>query len=234
LKYFLLRLFIFCCLLHSNVTLAQNCLDEVLHNKLFFGSNDIVNGTRWIYEKKYLGSPLLFENYWPKADIIFRGVRYTGIIMNYDVYKNEMIIFPPEEGKEKFVVISKDVLSGFSFIDSVSNRKRQFQYIELPGIKGKALYEKVTLSKLSLFIKPFKDISINSTGKGNGKFITYYEYYLDTGHSFGNFRLKNQLLSLLKDHHMDLNRFIRKNRLRINNKSPLNTIAILDYYDGLN
>jgi hypothetical protein len=234
LKNFLLRLFILCCLLYSNTTFAQNCLDEVVHNKLYSGSIDIINGTRWIYEKKYLGSPLLIENYWPKADILYKGVHYTGILMNYDVYKKEMIIFHPERGKEKFVVISNDYLSGFSFTDTAINRKRLYEYIELPGIKGKALYEKVSGSKISLFVKPVKNVAANFTGQGNGKFFTYYEYYLDTGNGFGSFRSKNQLFTLLKNHHAELSRFIRKNRLRINDKSPGDIITVIDYYNGLN
>ena len=72
---------------------AQNCLDSIRHNPLYSNSNNIFNGIKWIYEKKYLGSPLLVENYWPKGSIFYKGVQYSDVFMNYDLYKNQAIVF---------------------------------------------------------------------------------------------------------------------------------------------
>jgi len=73
LKNIFLRLFILVCIVYSEKGYAQNCLDKINQNNLYSGSNDIINGRKWIYEKKFLGSPLLMENYWPKADISYKG-----------------------------------------------------------------------------------------------------------------------------------------------------------------
>ena len=164
--------------------MAQNCLDEILHNKLYTNLNNIINGRKWIYEKKYLGSPLLMEKYWPEADIFYNGIHYLGQVMNYDVYKAEIIIYYSEKGKEKYVQISKDYLQGFSFTDTVTGLKHFYEYTELPGIKGKALYENASLGKILFFIKPIKRVEESSGGKGRGQFSEYYEYYLNPGGGF--------------------------------------------------
>ncbi len=220
-------------LIFGNTVLAQDCLDVIYHNKLYYNSYEIINGKKWIYEKKYRGSPLLMDNYWPKADISYNRARYSGILMNYDLIKGELIVYYPEKGKEKYVVISNDNLSGFSFTDTVLTQKHFYEYIELPGIRGKALYEKIYFSNVSFFIKPMKVVAARSTASGSGEYNGYYDYYLETGKGYNLFRTKSQFVKLLPEHKSEVNRFIRKNRLKINNRMPENIIAVLSYLDKL-
>jgi hypothetical protein len=230
----LFRLLILSCFIYCNTVTAQNCLDEIYNNKLYSNSNDIINGKKWINEKRYSGSPLLMENYWPIADISYNGSVYKGIQMNYNVYKNDLIVYHPVKGTVKYVVLSKDILSGFSFTDTVSNRKCSYEYIELPGIKGKALYENASVGKVSLFIKPTKIIEHKSVDSELGEFFNFYEYYLNSGNGYYSFRSKSQFLKLFENHVTELKRYIRKNSLKINNQHPENVIAVLRYFDGLN
>jgi hypothetical protein len=185
-----------------------------------------------MFEKKYMGSPLLMEDYWPKAEILYNGVLYKDILMNYDVYSNEIIIYYPEKAKEKYVVISNDNLSGFSFNDSVKNRNYHFVYLELPGYRGKTLYENVTVGKTTVFIKPVKIVRGISAG-GQGKFSNIYEYFINTGSGYINFRSKSQFINLLAKHNAELSRFIRKNELKIDERHPESIIAVLNYFDTL-
>jgi hypothetical protein len=231
LKNIFLRLFILVCIVYSEKGYAQNCLDKINQNNLYSGSNDIINGRKWIYEKKFLGSPLLMENYWPKADISYKGSRYTGIVLNYDILKNEIIVFHSQKGKDKYVVLGIDDLSGFSFTDTVWNRKHLYEYTELSGIKGKALYENASTGKISFYIKPVKTVEIKAEGQGT--YSDSYEYYIDVGNGYNSFRSKSQFIKLLANHSSELNRFIRKNKLKINNRQPDNIISVLRYYDGL-
>ena len=230
-KKIFLRLFILFCIVYSEKGYSQNCLDKINQNNLYSGSNDIINGRKWIYEKKFLGSPLLMENYWPKADISYKGSRYTGIVLNYDILKNEIIVFHSQKGKDKYVVLGIDDLSGFSFTDTVWNRKHLYEYTELSGIKGKALYENASTGKISFYIKPVKTVEIKAEGQGT--YSDSYEYYIDVGNGYNSFRSKSQFIKLLANHSSELNRFIRKNKLKINNRQPDNIISVLRYYDGL-
>ena len=180
-----------------------------------------------------MGSPLLTEDYWPEADILYNGIHFTGRLMNYDLYKNELIIFYPEKGKEKYLVLSNEKLSGFTFKDSLLRRTRIFEYFELPSTKGKLLYENVSFGQVSLYIRPVKNIRLKSSAKSQGEFTVYYTYFLNNGKGYSGFRSKNQLISLLEDHGAELKRYIREKELKINNQKPENVISVLHYFGEL-
>ena len=224
------RLLLLLCFVNVNFCLAQSCLDNILHNELYSSSEEIINGKKWINEKRYSGSPLLMEKYWPEADIDYKGSHYSGQLMNYDVYKGEIIIYHAEKGREKYVVLSNDNLSGFSFTDTITARKHFYVYTELPGTKDRALYENASYG---LFIKPVKKVEVRSAGKSNGQFTDYYEYYLKTGDGFARFSSESQLIRLLPDHSAGLKRYIRGNRIKINNQHPEGVIDVIRYYNGI-
>ena len=225
---------IFLCFIIGKTAYSQNCLDNIHRNPLYSNSKSIVNGTKWVYEKKYLGSPLLFENHWPKADILYKGVQYNGILINYDLYKNQVIMFDPEINKKKYVVLCMDYFSGFAFFDSITGRKHMYEYMELTGTRGKALYENATSTKIPFFIKPVKTIEARSANKDMGKYTGHFDNYIGTGNEYVIIRSKGQLIKVLAKHITEVKRYIRRNNLKINNQHPENIIAVLNYFDTLN
>jgi hypothetical protein len=228
------RLLIFFSFVCIQPIAAQNCLDILHDNTLYSNSNDILNGTKWINDKRYSGNPMLEENFWPQADILYNGVHFTGTLMNYDLYKEELIVFYPEKGHEKYVVISKDKLTSFLFNDTLTHLKHFYEYIELPGFTGKALYENVSVGKTSLFIKPIKKIEQTPGENREGKYYDFYEYYFDAGKGINNFSSKSQLIKILANHRSEVNRYIRKEKINIKDMLPENIISIIKYYEGLN
>jgi hypothetical protein len=229
-----LRLFIFCCLIYSQSVFAQNCLDILKSNPLYSNSNDIVNGRKWVKESGYNGSPLLKETYWPKADILYNGVHFRDIHMNYDIFKEEIIVYYPERGQEKYVVINKDHLSGFSFNDSTLQRNRLFEYTELKGIGGKVIYEKIPTEKVSFFIRPMIEFDATPSQTILGKYTGHSLYYLNAGSGFSSFSSRSQMINLLANHKKEMNKYIRKQKLKINKKHPEDVVAAIKYFDGLN
>lgn len=227
------RLILLLSVVNVNLCLAQNCLDDILRNDLYSNSWNIVNGRKWVYEKKYPGSPLLSTDYWPKADISYNGTQFFGQFMNYDLYKNEIIIYHPEKQKEKFVSINIEYLSGFTFTDTITGKRRIFEYTELPGIDGRSLYEYISDGANTFYIKPTRKIEIRSADKSRGQWINYYEYYLNKDSLFVRVRSKHQIIALFPEHSSDLNRFFRKNRLRINDQNPEGIISAIAYLNSL-
>jgi hypothetical protein len=228
-----IRLLFFLFFINAGICLSQNCLDSILIREPYATSNDIINGRKWKYEKKYMGSPLLTDDYWPEADILYNGVHFTSRLMNYDLQKDELIIYYPQKGKEKYVVLSNDKLSGFTFKDSLLNRTRTFEYIELPEIKGKSIYENASVGKVLVYIRPLKNITIKSSAKSQGEFTATYEYFLNNGKGYSGFHSKSQLIRLLEKHSMEMKRYIREKRLKINAQQPENVITVLHYFSEL-
>jgi hypothetical protein len=233
LKKIYIKPFFIACLLSIQSINAQNCLDILKSNPLYSNSNDIVNGRKWIYTSGYTGNPMLEENYWPKADILYNGIHFKDIHVNYDIFRDELIVYYPEKGQERYIVINKDHFSGFSFNDSLLQRKRLFEYTELAGIGGKALYEKIPVNKVSFFIRPMIKFDATPSQRILGKYSAYNLYYLNTGKGFTSFRSKRELLILIADKKTEVNKFIRKQNLKINNKHPEDIVATINYFDGL-
>jgi hypothetical protein len=219
-------------LLNYQIVYSQD-LAGIISSELYSDSDDIINGRKWIYEKKYSGSPLLMEDYWPEADITYKGSVYRGILMNYDLIKGEIIIYHPEKDEQKYVVISKDHLSGFSYTDTVKNINRKFEYIELKGINGKALYENSSTGKLSFYIKPVKKAEAKSADNVQGEYVGFFEYFLGTADGYVSFKNKNQLEDILGKFNPEIKNFIRTNKIKISTKDPFKVIAFLKFYNQL-
>lgn len=225
---------ILACLLSIQSINAQNCLDVLKNNPLYSPSKDIINGRAWIRDAGYEGNPMLEENYWPKSDILYNGISFNDINLNYNLFKNELVVFLSEKGKEKYIVINKDHLLGFSFNDSILHRKRYFEYCELKGIAGRELYEKIPVSQVCFYVKPMIKFDAAPSQRTLGKFTGYSLYYLDTGSGYNSFRTKRQLLKMLTNHRPEVNRYIRKQQLKINQKHSEDVVAVIKYFDGLN
>lgn len=138
-----IKVFFLVCLFSNQSINAQNCLDLIKSDPLYSSSKDIINGREWILDTGYEGNPMLEVNYWPKSDILYNEIFFKDINLNYNLFRSELIVFHPDKGREKYIVINKDHLSGFSFNDSLLHRKRYFEYTELQGKSGKELYERI-------------------------------------------------------------------------------------------
>jgi hypothetical protein len=217
-----------------NPGLAQSCLDVILQNRIYTKPEDIINGRQWINEKHYSGSPLLMSKYWPTGDLYYNGLHYSGQVMNYDLFKEEMIIYSHEKEKVIFVVISNEKLSGFTFTDTITNRKHIYEYRELPGIRGNALYEKASAGKILLYIKPIKTVELRSANEGFGEYIDHLEYYLNNGDGFARITSKGQLIKLLPDHRTELKRYMWDHSFKLSERNPENIIDLVRYCNSLN
>jgi hypothetical protein len=228
-----LRLLFLLFIVNTGICFSQKCLDSVLQGEPYSNSDDIINGRKWVYEKKYSGSPLLTDDYWPEAEIAYDGKLYTGQFMNYDLYNNELIIYISEKLQEKFILINSDKLSGFSFTDTVKGRKYNYEFTAIPGVPGRALYEHITAPEAVFYIKVLKKTEISQVGTGQGRWLSYYEYYLGMEGLFTRIRSNHQLFKLLPEHGSELKHYMRKNMIRINDQNPEAIYAAISYLNSL-
>lgn len=224
---------IFFCFTTGETAYSQNCLADVLHDPLYSNSKDIINGTKWVYKKKYSGSPMLVENYWPKVNILYKEVHYSGLYLNFDLYKNQAIVFYPERGNEKYVNLEMDYFLGFTFTDTITGRTHKYEYLELPGTKGMELYETASTGTIPLHIRPVKMIENRSSEKGSGKYTTHFDSYIGIENEYVIIRNKRQIFKLLQHHVTEIKRYIRKNHLKINNQHPEDIVAVIKYFDTI-
>ncbi len=230
----LIRIIIFLMFLNADLCLAQDCLDNILQNSLYTKSGDIINGRQWVNEKRYSGSPLLVPDYWPKGNISYNGMNYPGQVFNYDLYRDELIIYHREGNSVKFVVLNKDKLAGFTFTDTVTNRKHSFEYMELPGTGGKALYENASAGEILFYLRPEIKVELRTMGDGSGDYAHQYEYFLRGDGKFYRIISKSQLVRLFPDHEAELKRYLRNNSFKVSVKDPESMVRFIQYCESLN
>jgi hypothetical protein len=212
---------------------AQDGVKLLNTNILYNNPKEIINGFKWIPDKTYSGNPLLVKNYWPKAEITYNGKQFPGFQMNYDVLKDEVIIFDPDKVNPKYVVIDRDKVASFSFPDSLTGQKHFYQRIQLFPEQEKAVYEKVVLNKIQLFIRPLKLLKSTSETP-SGKIADAYNYYIDLGMGLKYFSSKKQFLKIISNHRIEMKKQIRKENLIINTRHPEDVIAAIKYLESLN
>ena len=213
--------------------MTRAIVDELQRMELYSLRKDIINGTKWTFRKMYRGSPYLSEGYWPMAELVYRGTRYTGLYMNYDLYHGRLILLHDENGSRKYLALSDQFLDSFSYTDTVSRQQRRFVYMQIPGTDRKALYEKVYQGKTSFLIRPRCEIRHVASGGFPGEYIRNYEYYIVVEGRYERVHSKKTLLNALKRDIPEVKRFIRKNRLKINKNHPENMFTILRFYDSI-
>ena len=211
--------------------LASAIEDNLRSMDLYSFSKDIINGTKWTYQKMYRGNPFLSEAYWPEADLVYRGIQYSGFYMNYDLYKNHLILLYNDNGNRKYVVLSNKYLESFSYTDTISHQEHHYEYIKIPGTDGKKLCEKVYGGKTSFVIRPGCEIKYGASGGWPGEYLRGYEYYIEVEGNYERIHSKKTLLNALQRNIPEIKKFIRRNRLKINRKHPENIVPVLKYYD---
>ncbi len=217
----------------SKDELARTIEDNLQRMELYSFSKDIINGTKWTYQKIYKGNPFLSEAYWPMADLVYRGILYSGFNMNYDLYNNNLILLYDDNDIKKFIVLSNKYLESFSYTDTLSRQEHRYEFFRIPGTNGKELYEKVYEGKTSFIIRPRCEIKYGASGRFPGEYLRSYEYYIQVEGQYERIHSKKTLLNVLQRNVPEVKKFIRKNRLKINRKHPENIVPVLRYYDEI-
>jgi hypothetical protein len=212
---------------------ARAVVNELMNMKPYNASYDLLNGTKWVYQKKYKGNPFLAQEYWPTAVLVYRGIRYTGLNINYDLYTDKLILLYAEDNGKKYFVLSNDYLESFSFTDTLSQNEHIYEYFNIPGTEGKDLYEKVYDGETALIIRPRCEIRFEKSGMYLGEYVRSYDYYVRVGDTYVPFQSKRTLLHALQRNIPELKKFIRKNRLKINKLRPDHIVSVLKYFDAL-
>ncbi len=213
--------------------LVHAIVDKLQSMEPYSYRDNIVNGTKWTYRKIYRGNPFIAEDYWPNADLLYRGIRYTDFQINYDLYQDDLILLYTDNNSKKYIVLSKEYLESFSYTDTVHNQEHFYEYFRISGTTGKELYEKVYDGRTSFIIRPGCEISNDPSGSFPGEYVRSYEYYIQVEGNYIRIHSKKTLVNALNRNIPEVKKFIRKNRLKIDSKHPENIVPVLRYFDEI-
>ncbi|NQU52940.1 MAG: hypothetical protein HQ522_10425 [Bacteroidetes bacterium] len=211
------------------VSFSQTDFDNFLKHELYSTSRSIVNGTPWTNSLLYRGHPFCGSNNWKTGDVIFNGERYPDLEINYNIVEDELILF---DNKKGLVKLNKRLIEEFTYIDESESTTKSFIHKELVLGDGKEFFEKVYSGTVTFYIKHKKWIKKNIGAGYMGTLYSNNKLYIVDAAGVHLFRKKGGLLDILGSS-KELNKYIRKENLKINKKHPEDIVTLLMHFENL-
>lgn len=229
----ILLLFLLACTAQVQVLKAQNNAFDLEKIQLFSNSNEIVNGEKWVYTKKYSGHPFWGDDKWYKCDVSYKGNVYKQVDARYDTYTDELILFIKANNEARGFILNKQHLSWFALYEAEKSEKTTFEYAQLLTEGEKFLYTTYH-SGLTHFYVEYKKY-VNNVVKGNytGEYIPKARMFVEKNGVVTELDSQKSVLQVLGDKKDELKKFMRKNKLKFDRKSPSQLTSVFKYYDSL-
>jgi hypothetical protein len=198
--------------------------DTLPDNQLFF------NGRVWRnYYSMVEEDQFLFSKEFLPGSVIMRGRTYTGVMILYDIFKDEILTPYKPVG---ILQLNKEMVDSFSII--FRNKTYSFTRLQdsiTSGLNGyfNVLYRGTT----ALLVKYIKKIEKLESKGENDKFYQLTRIYLVKDDSIYQVTGKNDLFKIYNEDKKVVRDFIKKNHLKISNDYPESFIPVLDFTDSL-
>ena len=186
------------------------------------------------FKKKYAGHPFWNENIWHKGSINYKGVRYDDLAIRYDIYSNDIIVFKKTEKEGRAFKLNKEQVSNFSMVYPETNDSMYFQVRKDVANDGGNILGVAYKGKTSYFIAYKKEINNVVSDKYTGEYLAQNRLFAKMDLELIEFESKSDLLKLFASKQNDVKKFMRKNRIKFQKKTPENLIPVFKYFDSIN
>lgn len=188
-------------------------LDPLLYNGIVYVS---------VYPRNVKGDQYLFSSSYIKGEAIIRGVKYKNIDLNFDIYKQELLLkYLNQNNTYNVIMVSKAWLEGFSL------GNLNFGFYSSPQIPQR-IYQVLGDSSIHLLYYHKKVLQLsNAVGNSNFYFLPVKELYVLMGSSILKFHNNRSFIRLFPfEKQVTIRKYIRKNRIKVN-KAPDNVMEEL-------
>ncbi|PVX45203.1 hypothetical protein C8C85_0982 [Flavobacterium sp. 103] len=172
------------------------------------------NGPLALNPYKTIGDNNMFfkNNKYTIGNLVYDGQPYFNVKLKYDIFKDQLILNPPEQPEHIGISLIQDKTDSFSIYGKnfVKITKSQTSLPEF--ISG--YYELIKISKnFNLYIKHYKDIlkEINEEGVYYS-FHQKYQYFIEYNNKFYEINNKASIVKIFPENKKNINAFYQKNR----------------------
>lgn len=210
---------------NSKVNSQNNNSSYTIQNS---DSKLIINGIHWVNSTKYKNHRFCHNVNWKKGNIIFQNKLYTDLIFNYDIFKDELILFNRDGKSAQYIQLNKNFIKKFNYTED--GVEHNFKKINI--VNKTCFVEELYLGKTSFYIVHKKKLSDKNEGKYLGAYLYKPKYYFKNKDIFFKISNKKSILNFL-GHQTELKKYIRDNSLKIKTKYPDHIVKLLAYYEKL-
>lgn len=180
------------------------------------------------YARSYLhttGTPFLFSDSFPAGSVVYDGVSYQNVPLNYDIAGNCVVI----KNKDNFLI---ELVNGK--IGSFVLNNRQFVSLTADDLPKSAMspgiYEVYDFSPAAVFISYQKVVQRAANAADLDHFTEFREIYLKNGSDI--FRIKNnkELLAVFSDQQKAISSYLRQNNLSYKRNPEETVVKAAAYY----
>lgn len=238
-----------CLALFTTIFIAINAITAQQFADTTFRQTAINNLTQFYYQAIGLQAHLYngpLYDYYPRpftdgqpffqsdssiaGSVTYDGLKYDNVLMNYDIIRDELIIFHPIGNYPLNLIKSK--------IDSFSLRSHSFIKITNNGsttLPEAGFYDKLYASpRISFFVKRRKTIQ-EMTGLTSIETKVYAKtsYYIFKEGVYHIIKNKSSLFDLLKEEKNEIQRYSKKNKLKYKKNMEADILSTVKYYDQI-
>lgn len=175
------------------------------------------------------GHPFFQSDSSSAGSVTYDGLKYDDILMNYDIIRDELIIFHPIGNYPVNLIKSK--------IDSFSLESHSF--IRLTNgattLPETGFYDKLYASpRISFFVKRRKTIQeMSGLTTIETKVYSKTSYYVFKEGVYHFIKNKSSLFDLLKEKRNEMQRYAKKNKLKYKRNMEADILSTVKYYDQI-
>jgi hypothetical protein len=181
---------------------------------------------RHITNHPYLGTALFAE-----GTVVYDDVRYPGVYMRLDRFRDELTVLLPNEQSEFSLILQPERVN---YVDLHGYRIIYFRPDGLKGCPKQGYYQQLYDGECR--VMEYTSCSMFETRKeevmtGNFNFST--KYYIRKDNAYYQVRSKGSVLKVFRTHKNELNRFVREQKLNFKQQPEEAIVAVVKEYETL-
>lgn len=192
-------------------------------------NQNLYTGKVWLNKyRRFIGDQFLFCNYFLPGTVSTNGKTFKNLMIRYDIYSDEIMI---PANLEEILQLNKEMIDSFSI--NFENKVFRFTKIQegLENLNG--YFHVLNKQKSVLLIKYKKEISTDITEKSDGEFIQTQKIYFIKDSAVYPIATKNDLRNALYPFNVQIENYLKNNKLKVSRKKPESFIPVIRYYDSI-
>ncbi|MDT8402651.1 MAG: hypothetical protein RQ743_13230 [Bacteroidales bacterium] len=204
---------------------SQELRDEL--NGIYGADPGLVNGK--IYHPSPYGSisghPFCLSDEWMEGQAELEGNLYTGLMLKYDIVKNELVLNTLNLNNTSLqIILNTGKISTFKLGDS--------QFVRYPGSEndGKPVFcELLSDGEVDYLLLRNKELRITSGGATDFEYKEYFNNYLYKDGKLSGFRGRRSLFKLFPEHKKEIRKYILQQGLFLDRKNVEDRAVLVDF-----
>jgi hypothetical protein len=190
-------------------------LNQLLYNgKVWVGLYYSVHGTEFFLSRE-----------WQRGDVSVNGITFKGIKVKYDVYNDDLLI--PYQN-QRVVILNREAVDSFTVYDE----SRSYNFINIRGAAGMDGYYELLHSGETKLYRKWKMRRVQFAIEARyDEFQPDNRIILVKGNDIIEITGRKMFMEALEDKPLNLKRYLSRNKIKVDIKSPSSLIPIVEFYD---